>query len=347
MATLVGKSITANGLGLESTFAIRDILFSTNGSLGFTKYQDPVPDDVAFAVMKAALASGANVWSGADFYGTEDSNSLHLVNRYFTKYPEDADKVILCIKSGIANMKAFKMDCSPETLLKKVDECNRILNGKKFIDIFGCARVDPDVPIETTIEALNKFVTEGKIGGIQMSEVRADTIIRAAKIAKIDVLEAEVSLWATDIFSNGVAATCGELGIIVLGHSPLGAGMLTGRIQKPEDLEAIDHHRFFPRFQGENFENNLKLVQQLKKFAEVKGCTTAGLALSWIKSFNGRSGMPFILPIAGARSESRVRENCITIKLDDTDLKRVDEILTSFPVAGDRYPAAGMKLAEY
>jgi pyridoxine 4-dehydrogenase len=293
------------------------------------------------------LACGANVWNGADFYGSETSNSLHLMNRYFTKYPEDAEKVVLCIKSGIASMATFKIDGSPEAMRKKVDDCNKILDGKKFIDVFGCARVDPEIPVEQTVLTLQELVKEGKIGGIQLSEVKADTIRRAAKAAKIDMVEAEVSLWATEIFSNGVAEACGELGIVVVGHTPLGAGMLTGEIQKLDDLSPDDFHRFFPRFQGNNFQNNLKLVCELKSYAATKGCTIAQVALSWIKSFNGKPGMPVILPIAGARSAQRVRENCNAIELDEADLAKINQLLVSFPIVGDRFPGAGAKLAEY
>lgn len=113
-------------------------------------------------------------------------------------------------------MATFQIDCSVEALRRKVDECNKILDGKKFLDIFGPARVDPNVPIETTVEGLRDLVKEGKIGGIQLSEVRAETIKLAAKVANIEMVEAEISLWATDVFSNGVAEICGELGITVV-----------------------------------------------------------------------------------------------------------------------------------
>jgi len=297
--------------------------------------------------MKTALECGANVWNGADFYGTPDANSLHLLNRYFTKYPEDAGRVVLCIKSGITNMATFEMDGSAEGVRKFVDNANTILDGKKCIDVFGCGRVDPTVPIETTVEALGQLVKEGKIGGIQLSEVRAETIRRAAKVHKIDMVEAEVSLWATEIFSNGVAEICAELGIVVVGHTPLGAGMLTGQIQKLDDMLAHDYHRHFPRFQGDNFQKNLDLIKQLKEIAVKKGCTAAQLALSWIKSHNGMPGMPAILPVAGARSESRVRENCQDIQLSKEELEEIYSILASFPVAGERYPAVAARLTEY
>jgi pyridoxine 4-dehydrogenase len=280
----------------------------------------PSSDEVSFKVLKAALANGANVWNGADFYGTPDNNFLHLMNRYFTTYPEDAEKVVLCNKSGVVSMATFQMDGSPDVMRRMVNQCNDILDDKKTIDIFGCARVDPNVPIETTITALAQLVKDGKIGGIQLSEVSASSIRRATKVHKIEMVEAEVSLWATEIFTNGVAETCAELGIVVMSHTRLGAGMLTGEIQKLEDMPANDHHRFFPRFQGENFAANLELVNELEKLAKAKRCTTSQLALSWIKQQGSRPGMPFMLPVAGARSAERVAENCKEVLLTEEDL---------------------------
>lgn len=150
------------------------------------------PDEKAFKVIKTALAAGVNVWNGADFYGTPENNSLHFMNRYFTAYPEDADKVVLTIKSGIRDMRTFTMDCSPEAVREFVERANAILDGKKKIDIFG--RVDKNVPIEDTVGALAELVKEGKIGGIQLSQVSASTIRRAVKVAKIDMVEADNSL---------------------------------------------------------------------------------------------------------------------------------------------------------
>jgi pyridoxine 4-dehydrogenase len=310
------------------------------------RHGNPIPDEVAFKVLKAALANGANVWNGADFYGTPESNSLHLMNRYFTAYPEDASEVVLCIKSGIVDMATFKIDCSAEGIRKFVDQSNEILDGRKKIDIFGPARIDPNVPVEVTVEALGKLVDEGKIGGIQLTEVSAATIRRAAKVYKIDMVEAEVSLWATDIFSNGVAETCAELGIAISAHSPLGAGIFTGSIKSLADMSGIPHEHF-PRFQDENLKKNLELVKELDSLAKVKKCTTPQLALSWIKAKSKQPGMPVIQPIAGARSEERVIDNCKEFPLTEKDMEDIDDILKRFPVAGGRFPEAAQKFNEY
>jgi pyridoxine 4-dehydrogenase len=180
--------------------------------------------------MKASLEYGANCWNGGEIYGPPDRNSLQLLNAYFTKYPEDADKVVLSIKGGltpggIPDPKSHP-DGSPENVKRSIDECLRVLDGKKFLNLFECARVDPNTPIEITIAAINEYVTAGKIGGISLSEVNANTIRRAAKVAKISAVEVEMSLWATDILENGIAEACAELDIPVIAYSPIGRGFL-------------------------------------------------------------------------------------------------------------------------
>lgn len=287
------------------------------------------------------------MWNGADFYGTPAANSLHLMNRYFTRYPDDANKVVLCIKSGFIDMRAMKFDGSSENMRKMVDQSNAILDGKKSLDVFGLVRTDPNTPIEVTVEGLGQLVKEGKIGGIQLTEARADTIRRAAKVHPIAMVEEEVSLWSPEVFSNGVAETCAELGIAIAAHTPLGAGMLTGQITSLDDLPKDDHRRHFPRWQPDAFDKNLDLVREIKKLAAAKGCTPAQLALSWVKSHNGKPNMPVIVPIAGARSEARVVENCTDVSLSAEDLKKIDGILAGFSVEGGRFPGAAAKFNEF
>lgn len=153
------------------------------------------------------------------------------------------------------------------------------------------------------------------------------------------MIEAE-SLWAPEIFENGVAEICKELDIVVCGHTPLGAGMLTGQIKSLDDLPANDHHRYFPRFQEENFGKNLELVREVEGLAKGKGCTMAQLALSWVKAKG-------VVPVAGARSVERVKENCTTFELTEKDFEAIEGILKTFPVQGSRYPGRAMDLVEY
>jgi aryl-alcohol dehydrogenase-like predicted oxidoreductase len=128
--------------------------------------------------LNKSLELGANFWNGGELYGTPDYNSMHLLNQYFTKYPENADKVVLSVKGGL-KVGQLVPDGSEENIRRSVDNCVRLLDGTKKIDIFECARQDPNFPVEHTVEVLAKCVKEGKIGGIGLSEVDAETIRRA------------------------------------------------------------------------------------------------------------------------------------------------------------------------
>lgn len=177
---------------------------------GLTWRPDPPPDEQAFAAMRAALATGSNLWHGGTFYGPPENNSLALLSRYYTQYPDDAHKVVLNIKGG---HKGHAPDGSPAFLRQDVENALRQLGGKGKIDVFGCARRDPDTPLKATLETLAELVKEGKIGGVSLSEVNANTIREAAAITKISAVEIELSLWSTEPLTNGIAKACAELNI--------------------------------------------------------------------------------------------------------------------------------------
>jgi pyridoxine 4-dehydrogenase len=285
--------------------------------------------------MKAALASGSNFWNGGEIYGPTDANSLHLLHDYFARYPEDADKVVLSIK-GAVKPGTFTPTGDKAGVTRSIEECLKILDEKKKIDIFECARVDPKVPIEETIGYLAEFVKAGKIGGIGLSETAAATIRRAASIYPIAAVEVEFSLLSTDIQTNDVASTCAELKIPIIAYSPLGRGFLTGQIKSFNDV--TEEHKYGPRFQEENFHKNLELVETINKVAEKKGCTPAQLAIGWVKAYSGTKGHPTIIPIPGATTVSRVRENTKDVHITAEDLNEIDKILATMPVQGPRVP---------
>jgi pyridoxine 4-dehydrogenase len=163
--------------------------------------------------LRAALDSGCNFWNGGEFYGTPERNSQTIIAAYFKKYPEDAEKVVLSVK-GAFDFKTKKPDGSPEGIKRSIDNILESLDGTKKIDIFECARVDPDTPLEVTLKYLeDEYVSKGIIGGIGISEVNETSTRRAAKITKIAAVEIELSLWATHVLENGVATACAELNI--------------------------------------------------------------------------------------------------------------------------------------
>lgn len=263
---------------------------------------------------------------------------MHVLARYFAKYPEHAEKVILCIKGAI-DLRKMKPDGSREGVHRSVDNVIKVLDGKKSLDLFECARVDPETPIETTIAALAEYVKAGKIKGISLSEVRAETIRRAHKVHPISAVEVELSLWDPDVLENGIAATCAELDIPLVAYSPLGRGFLTGEIRSLEDIPAGDLRKRMPRFQPDVFGKNLEMLEELEKLAKKKQCAPSQLALAWVKQLSGKPGLPQIIPIPGTSNARRVVENLHDIKLDDSDLEEINRIVKTAVKIGGRYPA--------
>jgi pyridoxine 4-dehydrogenase len=221
------------------------------GLLGFTWRNETVPDDRAFPAMKAAIDNGATVWSSSSVYGRAPdppTAGLHLLRRYFEKYPEDASKVTLFIRACLDGAKLFPKT-SREQVLASWEECNEILGDVKFIDCFGPARIDPQVPVEETVGALKELLDQGKIGSVGLSEVRAETIRRASAIVPIRFAEIEFSFWSTEMLSNGVALAAKECNVALLSYAPLGYGFLAGSVKRLEDIPANDGRRMFGRFQ--------------------------------------------------------------------------------------------------
>ncbi len=288
--------------------------------------------------MKAALNSGCNFWNGGELYGTPEANSLQLLNRYFTKYPEDADKVVLSIKGG-AKPGQLIIDGSEKNIRRSIDECLKVLDGKKFLDVFETARVDPKLPLSETIGAIAQYVKEGKVGGISVSEVNEDQVRQAAKIHPIAACEVELSLHSTEILTNGVATACGELGIPIVAYSPLGRGLLTAQISSVEDIAPDDIRHWLPRFAPDAVPKNAQMGQELQKLGKEKGCTPAQIALAWVRSLSGKNGYGVIIPIPGSTTEERVVENSKEITLNEHDLKEIEGMMQKHEVVGDRYAA--------
>ncbi|KAJ4296617.1 hypothetical protein N0V90_006664 [Kalmusia sp. IMI 367209] len=308
------------------------------GLMGFTWRADPAPAKQAISAMRAAVTSGSNFWNGGEIYGTVERNSLHLLNEYFTQYPEDADKVVLSIKGGCEPGTANPIGTAAN-VSRSIEECLKVLDGKKFLDLFEVARLDPNVPFEETIGTIADYVKKGKVGGISLSEVNANTIRKVHAIYPVSAVEVELSLWSTDILTNGIAQTCGELGIPIVAYSPLGRGFLTGQFQKYEDIPENSLLRHMPRFQPDVFDENIKLLHEVEKIAKQKNATPGQVALGWILAHSGKNGLAEIIPIPGATTESRVKENTTLLKLSDEDIAVISDILKKFPIQGHRYPA--------
>ena len=328
---------TKSALGMNDTKLVGEKVGSTGyGLMGLTWRAEPPSQEQSFQAMKTALAEGANFWNGGEIYGNAERNSLHLLREYFEKYPEDANKVVISIKGGCLPGQ-MAVDGSPENTRRSIEECIKVLDGKKKLDIWESARVDPKTPIEITMREAAKFVQSGQIGGISLSECSADTIRRAAAVTKISAVEVELSLWSTEILTNGVAKACADLNIPIIAYSPLGRGFLTGQIKKPEDIPEGDLRRHLERFFPENFDTNLKLVTELEKIAAKKNCKPGQVGLSWVEAQSGKPGMPTIIPIPGATTEERIRENMVDVDISESELKEIDELIKGVTIVGDRY----------
>ncbi|KAF9770059.1 hypothetical protein IL306_012439 [Fusarium sp. DS 682] len=322
---ILGKSVGPIGYGL----------------MGLT--MRPLPDEDTFAAIRTALDSGCNWLNGGEFYGPPHANSLALIRRYLEKYPEDSDRIVLTIKGGLGPN--YVPLGTKENIRRSIDDCIKTLGTVGRIASFEIGRKDPNVHYEDdTLATINEYVNEGKIDGISCSELNANTLRSAAKKFKIAALEIELSLFTTDPLTNGLLEACGELDIPVLAYSPLGRGFLGGQIKSVKDLPENDMRaKMHPRWQGDNFRKNLRLVEDVEALAKKKGCTVSQIAINWLLSLSRRPGMPKIVPIPGSTKPDRIRENATVIDLSDEDLADIDRLLASFTPAGERYPPQHMK----
>lgn len=184
------------------------------GMISLLAPPSPPSQDQAIATLRNAVLSGCTLWNGGEIYGTPDYNSLTILNRYFEKYPEDAAKVVLNIKGACEPDRS--PNGNPDFVNQSVANCLAHLGGRAKIDMFEPARRDMNVPLELTLDTLAELVEQGKIGGVALSEVNAETIKQAAKITKIVAVEIELSLWQTDPLENGIADACAHLGIPII-----------------------------------------------------------------------------------------------------------------------------------
>lgn len=306
------------------------------GCMGMSEFYGARDDAESIRTINHAIENGVSLIDTADVYGPHTNEEL--VGRALAGGWRD--KVVLATKFGIvrdpSNPAARGANGRPEYVRAACDASLKRL-GVDHIDLYYQHRVDPDTPIEETVGAMADLVKAGKVRWIGLSEAGVRTIERAHAVHPVTALQTEYSLWTRDVDENGIMATCERLGIGFVPYSPLGRGFLTGGIRSPEDFEANDYRRSNPRFMGENFARNLKLVDAVQDLASAKGCTPAQLALAWVLARGEH-----VVPIPGTRRIANLDDNlgALRVRLTAQDLADIDAAFPLDAAAGTRYAEA-------
>jgi len=310
------------------------------GCMGMSFAYGPTDDEESLRVLRRYLELGGNFLDTAEIYGPYKNEEL--LGRFLREIPRD--RVIVATKFGfrIGPGGTRSVDGSPENVRRACDGSLKRL-GIETIDLYYQHRVDPKVPIEETVGAMAELVSAGKVRMIGLSEAGPETLRRAAKVHPIAALQSEYSLWSREVETNGVLATCRELGITFIPYSPLGRGFLTGAIQKLEDLDPTDWRRTNPRFGEKALQENLKLAAAVKELAREKGATPAQLALAWVLA-QGED----VVPIPGTKRVRYLEDNmgALQVKLTESDWKKIAERTAQFQVVGERYTPEMMALVQ-
>ncbi|TPX32134.1 hypothetical protein SmJEL517_g04727 [Synchytrium microbalum] len=305
------------------------------GAMGMSQSYGAFDDEESIAVLNRAIDLGCNFFDTSDVYGFGANEKL-LSKVLKTRRNE----IFLCSKFAFQRTDTgITINGTPE-YVKKACAASLERLGIDSIDLYYQHRVDPNTPIEDTMKALKDLVEEGKIKHIGLSECSAETLRKAYVIHPVAAVQVEFSPWTLDIETNGLLDACRELGVSIVAYSPLGRGFLTGRFKSIDDFEEGDNRRNHPRFQGENFQKNLEIVQKIEELAEKKKTTPSALCLAWVLA----QGEDFIT-IPGTKRVKYLEENlkALDVTITNEDDKAIRDIVASLGGAsGNRYPEAMM-----
>ncbi|MEV6551878.1 aldo/keto reductase [Streptomyces sp. NPDC051597] len=299
------------------------------GCMGMSAFYGHTDEAESLATIHRALELGVTLLDTAESYGPFLNEKLlgkALAGR--------RDQAVLATKTGIEFTDDGTLrgqNGSPAYIRHSLDRSLRHL-GTDHVDLYYLHRVDPQVPVEETVGAMSELVDAGKVRYIGLCEVAPQTIRRAHSVHPITAVQTEYSLFERGIEDDGVMATLNELGIGLVAYSPLGRGFLSGAITSPDDFAADDFRRTDPRFQGENFDRNLAVVDQVRRIAAAKQVSPSQLALAWVL----RQGA---VAIPGTKRRRYLEENvaATTVTITDEELAAIDAVAPRGIVSGDRY----------
>lgn len=317
-----GLHVPAEGLGLMGMTGMVSGQMSVYGKADETE---------SIATIHRALELGVTLLDTADIYGPLENEQL-VAKAIAGK----RDQYIIATKFGYeiddAGQMTNALNGRPEYVQKAIDRSLKNL-GTDYVDLYYLHRMDPDTPIEETVGAMSRLIEAGKVRYIGLSEVSTDILRLAHEVHPITALETEYSLFDRRAEEEDILRTVRELGIGFVAYSPLGRGFLSGDIKTPDDFEADDFRRFFPRYMGENFYKNLDLVNKLQTLAKTKGVTSAQLGLAWVLAQG-------VVPIPGTRRRKNLEANvaALDVVLSPAELAELEAILPVGSVVGDAYP---------
>jgi aryl-alcohol dehydrogenase-like predicted oxidoreductase len=300
------------------------------GCMGMSEFYGTTDENEAIATIHRALELGITFFDTADMYGPFTNE--RLVGRALAGR---RDEVVIATKFGnVRNERGERFGIRGDAdYVKQACDASLERLGVDTIDLYYQHRVDFGTPIEETVGALAELVEAGKVRYIGLSEASPATIRRAHLVHPITALQTEYSLWTRDPEAE-ILPTVRELGIGFVAYSPLGRGFLTGRFTSTDDFGEGDFRRNHPRFQGENLQRNLELVERVEQLASEHGATPGQVALAWVLSRGDD-----VVPIPGTKRVRYLEENAAAseLELTDDDLRRLDEAFPVGATAGDRY----------
>ena len=303
------------------------------GCMGMSAFYGAHDDVQSTAVIHRALDLGVTLFDTAEMYGPLTNETL--LGRALK---DRRDQAFVATKFGIRyneDRSALLVDGRSENVRRSIEGSLQRL-GVDHVDLYYLHRVDPDTPIEDTVGAMGRLVTEGKVRFLGLSEAAPDTLRRAHAAHPITALQTEYSLWSREP-EDELFGLCRQLGVGFVPYSPLGRGFLSGDIRSIDDLAEDDFRRFNPRFEGENFQKNLDLVEAVKAIAADRGVTAAQLALAWVLHQGDN-----LIPIPGTRRIATLEQNVAAadLSLSGDDLARIDAVFPRGAASGHRYHAA-------